>query len=499
MTSFAMLILADDGNDANGEELGLTIGEETGVHFKIESGSLLYVSVKPGAPATDDTRVFTAITANIANAELLGIDGVTAQIVSFSVDVNKAAGQYGTDPVAEALDWTGAIDADQDGNFEAPTFAVPTGADPIELSVTYEEDVFGASGRFIVNLFDFVTGDVDFKYVNTTEDVVISDTETLTDAQVTRLSLRVRSLFVGVPDGPGFRVSDSPEADGGDADLFAGTIVLASIKPSKADAAERDDARRALVAGDQRRPRPRLVRGHPEHHAGLRHRHARDQPGRGPQGHDRGRGARLDHRLRRRQRRSGRLRGRGPRRRRAPDRVRRGALPAPGDGHVQRVRLRPRDRADHGRQGGRRRRAQGRAGQRHRHPDRRAAAHDRARDQPRQLDRPGGLPLHRRQRRRLRDRGRHDLHRVAEGQEACPGEHRAGRPAHLVGDQLEHHRRAPRRPPRGLRARRRRARDPDQPGLRRHDAARPAQLGRGPRHRRQRRLRRGRRGRGHAR
>ena len=235
MTSFAMLILADDGNDANGEELGLTIGEETGVHFKIESGSLLYVSVKPGAPATDDTRVFTAITANIANAELLGIDGVTAQIVTFSVDVNKAAGQYGTDPVAEALDWTGAIDADQDGNFEAPTFAVPTGADPIELSVTYEEDVFGASGRFIVNLFDFVTGDVDFKYVSTTEDVVISDTETLTDAQVTRLSLRVRSLFVGVPDGPGFRVSDSPEADGGDADEFAGTLVLASIKPSKAD------------------------------------------------------------------------------------------------------------------------------------------------------------------------------------------------------------------------------------------------------------------------
>ena len=218
LTTFALLILADDGDDANGAELGLRIGEAEGVHFSVESGVLLYASIKPAAPAAGDTRVFTAITASLANAELAGIDGLTAQIVSLSVDVNQAEGAL-AGVNAEALDWT--TDVALDGTFEAPVFQVPTGGAPVELTIAYTEDVLGASGRFVIDLFGFVTGDVDFTYASTTEDVAVSDTETLTGAQITRIALRVHSLFVGVPEGPGFRIT-------------GGTLVLATVKPSKA-------------------------------------------------------------------------------------------------------------------------------------------------------------------------------------------------------------------------------------------------------------------------
>ena len=356
LTTFALLILADDGDDANGAELGLRIGEAEGVHFSVESGVLLYASIKPAAPAAGDTRVFTAITASLANAELAGIDGLTAQIVSLSVDVNQAAGAL-AGVNAEALDWT--TDVALDGTFEAPVFQVPTGGAPVELTIAYTEDVLGASGRFVIDLFGFVTGDVDFTYASTTEDVAVSDTETLTGAQITRLALRVHSLFVGVPEGPGFRIT-------------GGTLVLATVKPSQG----RHRDRQAVVARARRDAGVGRVRGHPGRRADVHGRDARDQPRERPERRRAARRARLDHRVRRRRR----VRGHRPRRRGAPDRVRgRGVLP-PGHRRVQRVRLPRRHRPHHGRQGGRGRRPRRR---RRRRPHRRAAADDRGRDQPR--------------------------------------------------------------------------------------------------------------------
>ena len=119
--------------------------------------------------------------------------------------------------------------------------------------------------------------------------------------------------------------------------------------------------------GDHRRPRPRPRSRASRTSAGLRQRHARDQPGRRPQGHDRGRGARLDHRLRRRQRRSGRRsrsRTSTASRTRSSSTRRSSSLEATAT--FDAFDFVARHRADHGRQGGRRRRARGRAGQRRR-------------------------------------------------------------------------------------------------------------------------------------
>ena len=232
LTTFALLVLADDGDDANGTELGLRIGAAEGVHFTVESGALLYASIKPAAGTLGDTRVFTAITASLANAELQGIDGLTARIVSLTVEVNQAAGARGATD-ATALDWT--TDVALDGDYEAPVFEVPTGGEPVELTLAYTGPLLGASGRFVINLFDFVSGDVDFTYSSTTEDVVLSASETLTDAQITRLSLRVHTLFVGVPDGPGFTIT-------------GGTLILATVKPAKAATATDQRSWIALTA-----------------------------------------------------------------------------------------------------------------------------------------------------------------------------------------------------------------------------------------------------------
>ena len=395
MTSFAMQILADDGDDANGDELGLTIGDETGVHFKVESGSLLYVSSsrprrRPATRASSPRSPRAS-----PNAELLGHRRRSPRRSSRSRSTStRLRAAFGTDPLAEARDWTGRPTWTWTATSRRRSSRCRPGADPIELTLAYEGDVLGASGPLRHQPVRLRHRRRRLHVRRTPPRTWSSaSTETLTDAQVTRL------------------VAACPRAV-----RRRARTARASASPAARSSSRRSSRRRPRTADRQRRSWIALdgdarvtarSRASRTSTLDVRQRDARDQPGVRHEAADRGRGARLD---------------------RPPScdgAVRRStdldgvehpiefddeALRAPGDGDVQRVRLRRRHRQDHRPPGGRGRRPRRR---RHRRPHRRAAAHDRARDQPGAATTPlfigvngVGFEID----------SRHDLRRVAEGQ-----------------------------------------------------------------------------------
>ena len=250
-------------------DLDLKIGDPDGVNFSITGGNLALAMVKPIAPAlpATDTRSWLALTGSLDEATINGLpDGFTFALQSIGVEVNRASGAYDADgagaglPVtALPLDWTTAIDIDRDGTAGDPVVA---GGNTIDLS----GDALRVSGIVDIDIFGFVSGTVAFSFEQQTVDVDVNSDGTFTpaangdldNAKLVTIGLEIlpeNGLFIGVPDGVGFRID-------------SGSLLLATIKPAvPARRARRPaaagDARRALVAcahrAAQRRParRPR--------------------------------------------------------------------------------------------------------------------------------------------------------------------------------------------------------------------------------------------------
>src|SRR5205823_15100562 len=109
---------------------------------------------------------------------------------------------------------TKAIDVD----LNASTFhadAVTVDGQPI----AYTNARLRATGIADIDLFGFVSGQITFSFETTKVDVDLVGGSHLVGADLTLLSLTVQNLFVGVPDGVGFRVT-------------TGSLYLAALKPA---------------------------------------------------------------------------------------------------------------------------------------------------------------------------------------------------------------------------------------------------------------------------
>ncbi|MHB1243995.1 MAG: hypothetical protein ACYC1P_11455, partial [Gaiellaceae bacterium] len=216
LTTIGLRILPDDGNATNGSE-ALTIGAG-GVGFTVETGTLALASLKPSAAsvAAGDTRSWLALTASIGNGSFTGIDGFDVTIHDLTVEINQ-----GTN--APALDWTKAIDTDRDGAFlDDVQIVVADGlGGTVTHTIEYDRELFGASGDISVDIFGFISGRVGFTFETRKVDVDVdgNGTRDHDDATQTLLTLTVSDVFVGVPNGVGFRVT-------------GGTLALATLKPA---------------------------------------------------------------------------------------------------------------------------------------------------------------------------------------------------------------------------------------------------------------------------
>ncbi len=224
--------------DATLTTLGLTIQDVTigagGVGFHVTSGSLAVAIVKPPRPTTGtDDRSWLALSANIAGGSFSGIPGLDMTVNSLGVEINRASGT----PTAPApLNWTTQVATGPAGSRTVAAagivIKVPTAtAATVDLPIAYTGPKFGAIGDVTINLFDFVSGRVTFDLQTSTADVDLdgNGTKDLTAARITTIGFTVQSLFVGVPNGPGFTVA-------------SGSLALATIKPSATD----------VTAGDNR-------------------------------------------------------------------------------------------------------------------------------------------------------------------------------------------------------------------------------------------------------
>jgi hypothetical protein len=199
------------------------IGVPDSIGFSLAEGMLALAAIRSSDPVADD-RSWLAVSASVSDAELTGIEGLTAK-GGFTVEVNRAF--TGID-IAEgdALDWTANVNLDYDSidetSFIGDEDEVIVGGHTIE----HIGDFLQASGDLTINLFDFVRASVSFEFLQQEVDVdadgdgnfSTADGD-LDDAELVMIDLQVKDVFAGVPDSIGFA-------------LESGYLALATIRPS---------------------------------------------------------------------------------------------------------------------------------------------------------------------------------------------------------------------------------------------------------------------------
>ncbi|MDX6411750.1 MAG: hypothetical protein QOE91_1266, partial [Gaiellaceae bacterium] len=229
-------------------QLGVTVsslfvGDPNGVHFTATGGSLAIAALRPAAatgPATDD-RSWLAVKGSITGAEFFGVPGLTLQIASLRLEVNRATGAYDADGAgaaasdpAVALDW--AHDLSLDGNT-----VYGEAADHVTINgntIDFAGALLRAAGTATIKIFEFVKGDVSFTYEQRAIDVdadgdgvfapgVLTGSAPargppdLHSATLTTLGLNIGAggLTIGIPDGPGLSIS-------------SGSLAVAVVTPA---------------------------------------------------------------------------------------------------------------------------------------------------------------------------------------------------------------------------------------------------------------------------
>jgi hypothetical protein len=192
------------------------VGVPGGVGFRVGAGSLALATLKatppaPGGPAvTPDGRSWTALRAELTGGAFEGIDGLTLELTSLGLELNRAAGT----PTAPApLNWTTAIRFADAGAFGDDV--VVTTATGRQIAIDFTGDVaLRATGVATIDLFGIASGQVGFAFEQRTVDADVDGNGTLDldEARLTTLLFEINpsatpagALFLGF-DGIGFRV-----------------------------------------------------------------------------------------------------------------------------------------------------------------------------------------------------------------------------------------------------------------------------------------------------
>ncbi|UCF08685.1 MAG: fibronectin type III domain-containing protein, partial [Thermoplasmata archaeon] len=179
-------------------------GIPDGIGFTMESGFLSLAAIKPSDPADD--RSWLAASASVTNAELKGIEGLTA-VGSLAVEINQAF----SGPVVapdDSLDWSSNIDtsATSVDNSAFTGGTVSVGGHAIELS----GDLLEATGDLTLDLLGFFYVDGSFTFKKISKTVTVTDgaspVPNVDDVEVDLLTVGVvvNHAFAGM-NGPYWR------------------------------------------------------------------------------------------------------------------------------------------------------------------------------------------------------------------------------------------------------------------------------------------------------
>ncbi|UCF42574.1 MAG: hypothetical protein JSV99_08215, partial [Planctomycetota bacterium] len=220
-----------------------------GSGFSLTGGQLALARLTPNQTDIDDGdgRSYLAMLAMMDGADLLGVPGLTASASAMKVQINQAYGSKGTVD-AVALDWTAALDLDDDDVFGEVEDAEPDGfyevdqdlLDPgvslgltgQELAITFSGDLLAISGSLELSLMEFVMGNASFAFATRTIDVDLNGDESfdLLSASLMTIGLSDGNLFIGLSGE-----DDGTAGTGVGFEITGAQLSLALIKPSQTD------------------------------------------------------------------------------------------------------------------------------------------------------------------------------------------------------------------------------------------------------------------------
>jgi hypothetical protein len=170
-----------------------------GIGFELTdvSFAIVMVSDTKGTDVTTDDVNYMALKADVGSAALVGIDGLTAEITSLSVEVNNTSDTVSPNRV---LDFSGANSRDvATGPAPAPVVTIDIdGAEGVLLSV---------QTNIALDVFGFVQLDGSLSFKKASGDFVLSDATPLTGVGYLEIGGSVTSAFAGV-GGIGFELTD---------------------------------------------------------------------------------------------------------------------------------------------------------------------------------------------------------------------------------------------------------------------------------------------------
>ena len=164
----------NDLNDADLVMIELQVkdvfaGVPDSIGFALESGYLALAVIRPQDPA--DNRSWLAVSASVTNAELTGIEGLTAT-GSLDVEINRAFTGSVVAP-GDELDWSSDVDtsAESDDETDFTGTTVSVGSHDIVLA----GDLLQATGELTLDLFGFFYVDGSFTFKKTSKTVTVTD------------------------------------------------------------------------------------------------------------------------------------------------------------------------------------------------------------------------------------------------------------------------------------------------------------------------------------
>ena len=172
--------------------------ELTGVDF----GILMVGDTKNTAVATDDVN-YMALKADVATAGLVGIDGLTAEVSSLSVVVNKTSSLTAPNTV---LDFVNSDETINTTDTNAATVSIATGPDSADVILDIDGDegvLLAVMTNLTLDVFGFVQLDGSLAFKKATGSFTVTDASTHTSASLNNVSYlevggHVTSAFAGV-------------------------------------------------------------------------------------------------------------------------------------------------------------------------------------------------------------------------------------------------------------------------------------------------------------
>ncbi len=170
----------------------------TGVDF----GILMVGDTKGTAVTTDDVN-YMALKADVASAGLVGIDGLTAEVTTLSVEVNKTSSLTAPNSV---LDFVNSDETINTTDTNAASVTIATGPDTADVVLDIDGDegvLLAVMTNLTLDVFGFVSLDGSLAFKKATGSFTVTDASTHTSTSLNNVSYlevggHVNSAFAGV-------------------------------------------------------------------------------------------------------------------------------------------------------------------------------------------------------------------------------------------------------------------------------------------------------------